>query len=414
MSQPEHILAGIQQLPPPPQTLPTSHVQPLAAPIDQIKDIVTKPLLAATPQMVQKRYVNMRRALVVELGLLATLALAAVLVGLGLAALGGGGMGLAALCAGLAPLPLMIALGLWLDRYEPEPPWLLARAMLWGAGAAVVLAIIVNGLFSAFAGESLGLVVGAPFIEEALKGMAIWWVYKHRAEHLHGVKDAIIYALFVGIGFAVVEDVIYYLAAQEESHDGWLFVVALRGLATPLLHSFLAAFTAVGIARVSQGGKRSTLVKWYLLAVLLHGLWNSGIGVFLYPVLYLPLFVWGLNRLRKHRKIEEQMLTGAISIEVPAGLIDESQYLAVLSKTRLREFIASLRSSSHELHVRRLMQSAAWSLAAHRNAVNVRSASGQGPSSADRSVDDYLRLLLQVRARQWSAHNILVTKPAAT
>src|SRR5437868_2276883 len=31
------------------------------------------------------------------------------------------------------PVPAYVVLALWLDRYEPEPPWLLAAAFFWGA-----------------------------------------------------------------------------------------------------------------------------------------------------------------------------------------------------------------------------------------------------------------------------------------
>ena len=65
-------------------------------------------------------------------------------------------------------------------------------------------------------GEFVARVVSAPFVEEAMKGLAVLYVFRRRREHLDGVTDGIVYALFVGLGFAVVENIQYYVAAIEE------------------------------------------------------------------------------------------------------------------------------------------------------------------------------------------------------
>jgi hypothetical protein len=172
---------------------------------------------------------------------------------------------------------------------------------------------------------------------------------------------------------------------------------------TPLLHSFFSVFVAIGIAKRFAGADRFTLVKWYFLAVFLHGLWNSGIGMILYPVVYLPLFIWGIVKLKKHGKLESMILTQGIAAEVQTGLITREQLDGIYKKTTLGEFIKSLLSTSHEIHLRRHMQSAAWSLASHRQAVIIRYNAGYAASHLDRSADDYLRLFLEIRAREWSA-----------
>ena len=53
---------------------------------------------------------------------------------------------LAGLIAATIPVPVYVTLVLWLDRYEPEPPWMLAMAFFWGALVAVFFAIIINSL----------------------------------------------------------------------------------------------------------------------------------------------------------------------------------------------------------------------------------------------------------------------------
>src|ERR1051325_7698813 len=48
---------------------------------------------------------------------------------------------LAGLVAAALPVPVYVTLVLWLDRYEPEPPWMLATAFFWGALVAGFFAI---------------------------------------------------------------------------------------------------------------------------------------------------------------------------------------------------------------------------------------------------------------------------------
>ncbi len=57
-------------------------------------------------------------------------------------------------------LPLM-----WLDRYDPEPPWLLALAFSWGALVAVIFSFVVNTILGSFLGGTFGAVVCGPIFE---------------------------------------------------------------------------------------------------------------------------------------------------------------------------------------------------------------------------------------------------------
>ena len=71
----------------------------------------------------------------------------------------------------------------WLDRYEKEPLALLAVAFLWGAVPSVILALIMEVVLDApltaiqssnqLTYELLGASVVAPFVEEAVKALAL-------------------------------------------------------------------------------------------------------------------------------------------------------------------------------------------------------------------------------------------------
>src|SRR5260370_39606317 len=83
------------------------------------------------------------------------------------------------ICACL-PVPLYVMLLLWIDRYEAEPPWMLATAFFWGAAVAVFFAFIFNTGIEIFAavvthnqqnGGKNGGVVRAPRVVERNTGI---------------------------------------------------------------------------------------------------------------------------------------------------------------------------------------------------------------------------------------------------
>ncbi|MEU4514858.1 PrsW family intramembrane metalloprotease [Nonomuraea wenchangensis] len=231
------------------------------------------------PTLAQRPSKALLLGLVVS-GLLALITLAVMLV-----AGGPVGFGLSMLLA-FAPLPVLLAAVLSLDRLEPEPKLHLAFAFAWGAGVAIVLGIaltfvgqewVKTGYGSAVA-ESIGTVYLAPVIEEALKGAALLLLLRRRQE-IDNLTDGIVYASMAGLGFAAVENVGYYLLAFGADGPGaaiQLFVV--RGLIDPLGHPIYTSLIGLGVAYAIT---RRTTFRYamiplgYLGAVFLHALWNG-------------------------------------------------------------------------------------------------------------------------------------------
>ena len=82
--------------------------------------------------------------------------------------------------AALAAVPVLgvVAAFLWLDRYEAEPPSLLAFAFAWGAGVASFGALVINtaslqAIHEAGGDPTRAVLVVAPVVEEALKASAV-------------------------------------------------------------------------------------------------------------------------------------------------------------------------------------------------------------------------------------------------
>jgi RsiW-degrading membrane proteinase PrsW (M82 family) len=171
-----------------------------------------------------------------------------------------------------------------LDRYDPEPAYALLMALAWGGVAACGFSALVNSAVSAgiggSVGEAVGAVVSAPIVEEASKGILLLGFFYFLRREFDGVVDGIIYASFCAIGFAAVENVIYYARAGLEQGAGGVWVTfGLRGVLTPWAHPLFTSMTGLGL-----GIARETSKTWlrpiapivgYGLAVGLHALWNG-------------------------------------------------------------------------------------------------------------------------------------------
>lgn len=194
----------------------------------------------------------------------------------------------------LFALPLLGAY-LWVpwivDRYDPEPLWALTAVLLWGAigacGFSAAINSVIGGVAYIIGGKSFGEVVGAcfsaPLVEEFFKGFAIFWMFYFRRRDFDGVVDGIIYATFVALGFAAVENVVYYARAAQidMAHGGsgqLAGTVFLRGIVAPWGHPLYTAMTGIGfgVARETRSPSKRWLapIGGYFAAVFLHFVWN--------------------------------------------------------------------------------------------------------------------------------------------
>ncbi|MEU5866703.1 MULTISPECIES: PrsW family intramembrane metalloprotease [unclassified Nonomuraea] len=213
-----------------------------------------------------------------------------------------------ALVLALAPVPLLLAAVLALDRMEPEPRSNLIFAFAWGAGIAVLVAGAINSLnlhyfidtakLSPTSARNLAATFGAPVVEETMKGLVLLGLLKFRRAELDGPTDGIIYASMVGLGFAMSENVSYYLSALNGNGVSSLAVtVVLRGVLSPFAHPLFSSMIGVAVAYAAQreGPERVFLVlAGWSGAMILHGLWNGLASYGGFPglvVAYLALLV---------------------------------------------------------------------------------------------------------------------------
>lgn len=260
----------------------------------------------------------------------------------------------AVLAAVVAFVPAMIYLIplIWLDRYDPEPLWLLALAFGWGGLVAVIVSFILNTVVGAVtfsitqsedASTFVGAVISAPLFEEASKGIGLLVLLIFFRRYFDDILDGIVFAGVIALGFATVENVLYYGRAVEGGGLGGLTVLFfMRGIMSPFAHVTFTAMTGIGcgIARESH----NTFIKLimpmigYFLAVFLHAVWNGmavvgGLEGFVlgYLVLEIPFFLifvgFSLYIMHRQNKILREML----AIDIARGLIPEDHAKKAMS-----------------------------------------------------------------------------------
>lgn len=161
----------------------------------------------------------------------------------------------------------------WIDRFEPEPWWLIIAAFVWGAcfatlGGGLTSSIaqrVVGAFIQATPNEMdvIGATVFAPIFEESFKGVGVTLIALASAlglRELDGPLDGAIYGGVVGLGFTLTEDILY--VANQFSTGGLAGFVVLLFLRTVLLglsHCTFTACTGLGFGIATES--KSWVVK---------------------------------------------------------------------------------------------------------------------------------------------------------
>lgn len=136
------------------------------------------------------------------------------------------------LAAALLPA-ILLWMYIWKQDTQPEPTNWLAKAVLYGVGIGIPVAllefVIERVLFGGEPTTLFGTTLQAFFVaalpEESFKLLALWLVLRKNPyfdEHF----DGIVYAVCVGLGFAALENV-FYIVGEEEN---WIAVAITRAL----------------------------------------------------------------------------------------------------------------------------------------------------------------------------------------
>lgn len=252
------------------------------------------------------------------------------------------------------PATIYIVPLIWLDRYDPEPFWLLALAFSWGALVAVIVSFILNTIFGVAVATQINpqlanaasAVISAPLVEESSKGIGLLVLLIFFRKYFDDILDGIVFAGVIALGFATVENVLYYGNALV--YGGLPILIAtfvMRGILSPFAHVSFTAMTGIGcgIARESHNGFIKVLMPFlgWVAAVILHFIWNAmavfgGNEKFLwgYLILEIPFFaifvIFSFYIMHRQNKILREML----AIDIARGLIPEEHAKKAMSAFR--------------------------------------------------------------------------------
>ncbi|MEV8506901.1 PrsW family intramembrane metalloprotease [Actinoplanes sp. NPDC051475] len=224
-----------------------------------------------------------------------------------------------------------------LDFLEREPPALLVLAFAWGGLVATTVSIpgsaalddIIAKLGSPHLAADWGAALAGPTVEEVAKTLGVVAVVLIAREQVNSVLDGVVYGAMVGLGFQIVEDIVYAmgavaLAGRGDHIEPVVTTFLLRGFVSGVWsHTLFGALAGAGIGYLVVRGDRTlrTRLAVAMLAVLgawaSHVLWNSpllrdGLGngaVALLAVLVLKglpplLLIWLLVRAAHDREAD--------------------------------------------------------------------------------------------------------------
>lgn len=279
------------------------------------------------------------------------------------------GFDLLSVAAAILPTIAYVLLVWRIDRHEKEPIRLLVVAFVWGALPAVIVAgVLETALHLPLASmaqdyaDILGSSLIAPPIEEILKGLALWAVYRLARHEFDGILDGVIYGSIVGFGFAMTENIFYFWSAHTQNDLAhWAVIVLGRSVIFGFNHAMFTSFTGIGFGLARY--RHSRAARWVIVltglgaATLAHALHNlfaasdlclvsllvdwSGVLV----VLAVVILAWQRERawIRAH-----------LAEEVHAGLLSPQEFELFASRgKRYRETLRTL-TATHGLRQARL------------------------------------------------------------
>ena len=207
---------------------------------------------------------------------------------------------------GIAILPVIILMVYIYhqDKYQKEPIKTLAKAFIGGMIAIALDILIVTGI-QYLAGDSAitKTVFFSAFLEagipEEFSKFLIFMLFIWRDKNFDEYFDGIVYATFIGLGFACVENIEYVFMFGF----GTGVVRALLSVPGHFLFGVVMGYF-LSMAKFHPEKRGTYLISGLLLAMIAHGLFDwllmvsSALGAGLGSILYF-VFLWGDFKLWK-------------------------------------------------------------------------------------------------------------------
>jgi RsiW-degrading membrane proteinase PrsW (M82 family) len=173
-----------------------------------------------------------------------------------------------------APVIIILVYVYIRDKYQKEPAGLLFKTLLVGALTTIPILLVETWLskfmvyFSGLHAAAYNAFVVAAFTEEFFKFAALYYlIWRHK--EFDEKYDGIVYAVFVSLGFALVENIMYVFQYGHE-------VAYARALTAVPVHAILGITMGYYFSLAKFYKKRRTVnfLTALLMPILLHGIYD--------------------------------------------------------------------------------------------------------------------------------------------
>lgn len=206
---------------------------------------------------------------------------------------------------GIAILPVIILMIFIYrqDKYQKEPIKSLAKAFIGGLISIPIDILIVTGIDAALNGTAISnTVFFSAFLEagipEELSKFLIFMIFIWNDKNFDEYFDGIVYATFIGLGFACVENIEYVFSYGFQTG----VVRALLSVPGHFLFGVVMGYF-LSMAKFHPEKRGTYMISGLLLAMLAHGLFDwllmvASVLPLVGGIIYL-VFIWGDIKLWK-------------------------------------------------------------------------------------------------------------------
>ena len=215
------------------------------------------------------------------------------------------------------------------DIHEPEPLHLVIASLVWGS-ISVFLTIFFFGYLKdlvEFNDQSeLGIfeiaLIQVALLEEGCKFLFLRGVL-FRSKNFNEPFDGIVYAVMIGMGFAITENMLYVFRGQEDA-------LLIRIFTAVPAHAIFGVLMGFFLGKVSMTNKHKTFFSAVSLlsAVLMHGIYDYFLftsfmpGVWTGAIVALVIgYFYAYRAIRIHQEISpfKESTDSSDSVEVESG-----------------------------------------------------------------------------------------------
>lgn len=205
----------------------------------------------------------------------------------------------------LAPVFIIAGYIYFRDKYEREPIRLLLLALVVGALTVIPIFLLesflssFSGLFSGLTATAWNAFVVAAFSEELFKFIALYLlIWKSR--EFNDKLDGIVYAVFISLGFAAVENVMYVMG----NGFGTGIMRAITAVPAHAIFGITMGFY-FGMAKFYEKKRYELKLKALIYPILLHGIYDFILftGIEWLSIVFIGflvfLYISGLKRIKQ-------------------------------------------------------------------------------------------------------------------